>query len=344
MRLNSFLYIYVVVLSFLITNSAWCESDYLTDVKKQRVLHIQENIYLDDFQSAFVDADSLILLYPDDPIGYLFKASVMLGEMVDSEEELTPAFFKHLIDTTIILSEQKIQSLDSNRQAWMYLWIGHARAYRSLYESRFGSFTQALKNGFKAKSAYENGLKSDSSLFDLYGGLGMYHYWKSAKAGFLRWIHVFKNDKQKGIDELYLTIDSSLISADAAKCALVWIYIDKNEYKTAIDLSDELLEKYKNGRTFLWAQGKVYYKDESYHKSIKIYQRIKNQLMQNGNNYYNIIETDFRMYESYKKLGLEQEASESAKQIYEYLNKIPESTKKRQKGKINSLVKAANKQ
>ena len=90
------------------------------------------------------------------------------------------------------------------------LYLGHQAAYRSLYEARFGSRFSALTYGLKAKGFYRDGLAADSALYDLYLGLGSYHYWKSAKAGILRTAGIFNDDKEKGISEIRKAIDSSL--------------------------------------------------------------------------------------------------------------------------------------
>lgn len=325
-----------------INTQANTTDSYLNEKKRQSILTIQQEIYLDHFILAARDADSLITQYPEDPLGYLFKAGAYLSEMTDAEEDLYPDRFQQLIDTTITLANLGITSPDDRTAAWMYLWLGHARAYRSLYESRFGSFTTALRNGFKAKSAYEDGLTKDSTLYDLYGGLGMYHYWKSAKAGFLRWIRIFSNDKKKGIDELYLTIDSSSISRDAARAALIWIYIDKGEYDSSLAISKEMFQKYPEGKTFLWSQGEAYFKAESYQEAIGIYGQLRDRLVESPGNYYNLVEADYRIVKSYQEMKQDKEAKMYAKKIMDYVNDIPEETRAKQKGKINKMIKLAN--
>ncbi len=330
----------IFLLIFLFSQAVISSELYLTETKKEIIKKIQANIYLDNFKTAHTYSDSLILFYNDDPIGYLFKAAVYLGEMTDAENNLYPIQFKQMIDTSIILGEKNILSADSNRTAWNYLCIGHARAYRSLYESRFGSMGSALKNGFKAKSAYQHGLQYDSSLYDLYGGLGMYHYWKSAKAGFLRWIGVFKDDKQKGIDELYLTIDSSEISADAANSSLIYIYIDTKQYDSATVIAEKMQNKYPSGKIFLWALAKIYFEIKQYDKAIKNYQQILDRVYLEKN-FYNTIECEYQIYKAYKNSKNETMAKTIAQRFMLYVNKIPMEIRKRQRDKIKILLKVA---
>lgn len=311
---------------------------YLTDTKKEIINQIQTNIYQDNFQTAYEYSDSLISMYGTEPIGYLFKAAVYLSEMTDTEEKLYPKLFKELIEKTISLGETNIDETDSNSAAWNYLCIGHARAYRSLYESRFGSMTQALKNGFKAKSAYHNGLSYDSTIYDLYGGLGMYHYWKSAKAGVLRSVRIFNDDRQKGIDELYLTIDSSEISADAAWSSLIWIHIDREQFDSAAVIAQNMYQKYPDGKIFLWALAQTYFQSEQYINAVETYQLLLDKLMSTHKNYYNIVECEYQIYDAYKKANEDTKAKEIAQRFKNYLDKIPPEIRERQKNKIKTLV------
>ncbi len=331
----------LLIAIFLLPSVAHSSNDYLSEEKKEIIQQIQANIYLDEYQLAHTYADSLITFNTNDPLGYLFKAAIYLGDMTDSEQELYPDQFKEMIDTTIYLSDRIIASADSTKIAWSYLCVGHAAAYKSLYESRFGSMGQALKYGFKAKSAYHDGLRFDSTVYDLYGGLGMYHYWKSAKAGFLRWIGVFNDDKQKGIDELYLTIDSSEVSADAAWSSLVWIYLDAKQYDTAIVIAQKMYEKYPEGKTFLWAMAKIYFQSEQYEKSIEVFQLLYDKLMLTHKNYFNIIESEHYIFSAYKNLGDKEKAKEIAKRCLHYVNKIPMKIRNDQRDKIKELVKVA---
>lgn len=346
MRVNRFCYIsiYLTIFLCILLGFQIASADEYMDEEKQFLIQaIQSQIYNDNFASAQSIAESLQVRNPADPLGDLFLAGAYLSEMTDSEDELYTEIFKFLIDTAIVKAEAQLTDEDFSKTAWMYLIIGHAHAYRSLFESKFGSFTQTLKQGLAAKNAYHDGLEYDETLYDLYGGLGMYHYWKSAKAGILRWIRVFNNDMDKGIDELYLTIDSSLISADVARAALVWIYIDKKEYLKAIAIAEYLYEKYPEGKTFLWAIGEAHYKDENYIEAIKVYNLLREKVSMNPGNYFNLVELDYLLYKSYKSAGIKAKAESSAIKIMEYVNNIPENIRKKQKDKINELVKKGSK-
>ncbi|HKK21037.1 MAG TPA: hypothetical protein VJ983_06150 [candidate division Zixibacteria bacterium] len=315
------------------------------DTITQRFLKdIQADLFNDEYSRAYSSLDSFIQVRPDDPIGYLFKAGAYMAEMTDAEENLYPHKFRQMADTAISLAKSRIDTTQPELSAWMYLVIGHARAYESLWESRFGSFSSALSLGLKAKSAYEDGLSMDSSVYDLYGGLGMYHYWKSAKAGLLRVLRIFSNDKQKGIDELHLTIDSSLISSATARNALIYIWLDCDRYDSAIATSKAMSAEYPGGKQFLWPLAEAYVAEKQYAEAVDVYLQLQKRLCEDPGNYYNLIECDYDLYQCYDKLDEDALAGNVALGMAEYYNRIPDETLKRQRSKIGYLNRRAKSQ
>lgn len=310
--------------------------------EKQRVLLRAQEFSLNDrFDSAHYQLDSLMQSLPDDPAGYLYKAAVYLAQMTDAEQDLYSNEFKALIDTVIVLTGSPGLNAGPRETAWMRLWEGHARAYRSLRESRFGSFTSALKQAFEARSCYEDGLEADSTLYDLYGGLGMFHYWKSAKAGFLRWIGLFKNEKDRGIAELRLAVDSSIISSQMARNALIWIWLDRGEYDSVVAACSEAVERFPHGKLFLWPLAEAYFKCERYDLAAQTYLALRDKLMLSPGNYYNVIECDYNLNRCYDKMELDTMAIEAARRVNAYYDSLGDKIKRRQRSKLDYLRRVA---
>ena len=328
-------YLFPIILIFCLQIS---KADYLTDEKREFFL-LTEN-YL--FNDKFSQADSLVTLFtdnsPDDPGGYMMKASMMLSNSSDKEENIYGESFLKILDSIYIFTEQKLKNCDDTTAAWMYLFRGHARIYHSLYEARFGSGFSALKLAYKAKGNYENGLKR-YKLYDLYMGLGGFHYWKSVKAGLLRTIGLFSNDKKKGIEELYLARDSSVISCYSSLNALIWIWMNEKKYDSSITACEELLGYFPDGKLFRWALAKSYLDIGNYPKAIEQYKYLREKLSQEPGNYYNLIECDYNLYLLYKKSKNELEIDKIVELFFKYDDKIPESIRDRQKDKIKKFEK-----
>ncbi len=272
-----------------------------------------------------------------DPTGYLFRAAARQAEMIDREENLHGREMKNLLDSVKIYSKRQLVSCSRSDSAMYYLCLGHAYAYRSLWEARFGSNLSALSDGFKARGKYMDGLKADSTLYDLYLGLGSYHYWKTVKAGILRTVGIFKNDRRKGIDEIQLAVDSSLFSRDAALSAMIWIMINEKQYDSAIVLSRTMIKKYPEANSFYWPLAQSYFKSGRYEKSSDIYRMILDRQKVSPGNYYNVIEAVHGLYHSLNRLGENPSAGKILKYLDSIYDKIPKKIRRQQRGKLWSL-------
>lgn len=316
--------------------------DYFDSLQVATLVKAQEFLFDDQFSKA----DSALLDYgrqhPDEPAGLLFRASSLLAQMVDREESNFQYPFDSLLDRAQNSARTQLSQGSARHRAWMHLFCGHVAAYRSIYSSHFGSFASAMKNGFEAKSEYQQALRDDSSLLDIYAGLGSFHYWKSAKAGFLRWIGIFRNDRERGIAELGRAAESSLISREAARNSLIWVYFDCGKVDSAEALVRQAMTRYPNGKSFLWPLAQSYFDRELYQKGIDIYTEIRDRIIPRPGNYYNFVECDYFIAVGHDKLDQAQKAIESARNLEQYYDAIPRQTRKRQQGKLGYLKRLAS--
>jgi hypothetical protein len=219
----------------------------------------------------------------------------------------------------------------------MYLWRGHARSYRALWESKFGSSLRALKLGLSTINEYEAGLKRDSTVIDLYAGIGSYHYWKSAKAGMLSWFGIFRSEKDKGIAELRRAADESLLHRDLARSALIWVWLDRKEYDSAITLASDFLDRYPEGKTFLWPIAQAQFRQASYAQAAETFLELRSRLESSPGNYHNLIECDYYLAQCYSWLSDDHSRNLVAARFQKYRAAIPPVTLKRQSAKISYL-------
>ena len=261
--------------------------------------------------------------------------------MSDAEDNGRREEFNALLDSVEVLVSRYRDSCRGRSLAWLHLFRGHVRAYRSLYEAKFGSFLKALSSGLKSRGAYHDALKADSTLYDAYFGLGSYHYWKSAKAGVLKLFGIFKNEKERGIAELHLAIDSSVLSREAARSGLLWIYLDAEQYDSVIVLARSLAAEYPGGKSFLWPLAQAYMKSGRYDSAVTVYRRLRAQLERNPGNYYNLIEVDYALARAWEKLGNREETDAAAARLQEYERYIPPATRRRQERKLAVLKRLA---
>jgi tetratricopeptide (TPR) repeat protein len=324
----------------LINPSAIIAETYLDSATAECLVRVQQLIYNDRFVAAESLATVLIETSPDEPAGYLCKAIVLVSRMFAWEENSDAELFHALLDSV----ESKVNrgdTLSSATCAWRHLFKGHAKAYRSVWESHFGSFLKAIKLGRQAKAEYEKGLACDSTLYDLYFGLGLYHYWKSAKAGLFRSLGLFVDERELGIRELQLAADSSLFSREAARSAFAWIQLDRKEYDAVISISRQMAEMYPEGTSFLWPMAKAYWQKKDYQNAAKVFTRLRERFAEKPGNYFNLIECDYYLYFCYEKLSRKDDAKCIARAVVKYYRQIPAETRKRQRTKLSFLKRAA---
>ena len=314
---------------------------YLEREKATTLVEIQELLFNERFGQADSACADLVARQPDDPAGYLFRAATLFSEMARHEENLYPVRFHRLLDTVDSLASAVLDTASTNTAAWMYLFSGHARVYRSLWEARFGAFTSSLRQGMAARSEYEKGLKRDSTLYDLYFGLGSYHYWKSAKAGILRWLGFFKNEKAKGLAELYRAADSSIVSREAARNSLIWIWLDLKQYDSAVAISREMFTRYPGGTVLLWTMAEAYFGNHDYRDALRTFLLLRKRLESQPGNYFNLIDCDYRLYRCYEKLDRKDLARQVAKEVAAYYGEVPSKTRQKQRTKLAYLRRVA---
>jgi tetratricopeptide (TPR) repeat protein len=322
-------------------SSLAAQSSYPPAETEQFLLEAQRLLFNDRFKTARSLCRSFITKNPDDPVGYLFEAAAYLGEMTDREEDLYGAKVSALLDTALMKCDTADREAAGAPVAWNRLWRGLAYSYRSIWKSKFGSLASAIKLGFKARNEYRAGLAADSGIYELYFGLGNYHYWKSVKAGILRTIGVFRNDIDKGIAELYLAADSSRLFAEAARNSLVWVWLDRKEYDSAIAIATEMTSIHPDGKTLLWPLARAYYRKGDYDNALATYGELRRRIAVDPGNYYNLIECDYQIYRCQESLRRQSEATQTAVGFSNYSGKVPSRIRRIQRVKVGCLLRAA---
>ena len=328
---------YLLIIIFVLS-PALMSAQTLIDENIIAQIEVGETALLDArWEQANRIYDSLRQDNKTSPVGYFYLAGVLQSKMIAFEENIESERFFALLDSTIIISEKILTHCSKRDSALCYLFLGHQNAYRAVWESRFGSNLSAISYGFKARNRYNKGVEVDSTLIDLYFGLGSYHYWKTVKAGILTYIGLFKNDRRKGIYEISCAIDSSLFSKNAARSAMIWVYINEKEYDRAIELAGEMHNKYSNGNFFLWPQAESYFKLKKYPEAIEIYGTILDRLKAEPGNYFNIIEAVYYLYQSYIKSNKKEKAGKMLLYFNSIKDNFPKQTRRKQRRKISFL-------
>lgn len=291
--------------------------------------------FIDHYGEARALFRQMIQRDPSDHAAFLLLAGVHHAEMIDAEDYSQKREFAELIDTAMVLAEQALeQGRDS---AWAELTIGNAHGYFAAFEGKAGSWWQAIKRGMKAKNHWLKALELDPTLYDAYLGLGNYHYYKSAKTEFINWLPFVKDRKNEGVNELQLAVDSSFFSGTMAQNSLVWIHYDRGEPTKALELAQDLHDRYPASRMALWGLAFAAYSSRQYRLAISCFGEITGQLESMNTNYFNLIECRYHRAQLFKRLHLFDEAEKECRLILAL--DLPEETRERQKDKLKESEK-----
>lgn len=326
------------VLALLLLAPAVTQSEpYIDSVRADVYRHIQDLIHDEKYDSADVIIDSIIAADPTNPGCRLFRATNMVTRMIEREQNLYGDRFTALLDSIVELSESQMDSASPNKKSWLHFFIGHTYAYRSIYEARFGSFIGAVKTGMKADQYYEDGLEFDSTNYDLYLGIGLYHYWKSVKAGILKFFRIIKDEKDKGIEELYLCQRRGRLFSEAARSSLIWVWQNEGDYDSTLSISRQFLDRFPDGKTYMWPIAQAYYRQKKFYQSQEMYEKIRERLEPDPGNYFNIIQCDYMIVQCYLRMHDQGKAAEVARRLDKYESYIPKSVEKRQRNALKLL-------
>jgi tetratricopeptide (TPR) repeat protein len=236
------------------------------------ILRGLELVYVDSTFEALDEFKKLIGNFPDDPIGY-FYVSASLQTMMDDFRNYTYAEeFDRYMDMAIKKAEKKKEQ--GSLTAQDYLYFGGAVGFRGINKALTGNWMGAFIDGLKGKGYLEKALKLDPELYDVYYGLGSYHFWKSLKSRVFWWLPFVADNRQRGIGMIKLSIEKGKFSAEDARLALVRIWVENKEYDKAFAMIDELKKKYPNKPFILWLLAQAQKENQMYDPAISTYERL----------------------------------------------------------------------
>ncbi len=321
----------------LTASTSWAIPEYYDRTVTDEIAQIERQVMLDSFAVADSICLELISSHPDDPAGYFFRAVGLLAEMVDGHEDLYPELYLATLDSVDATVNRLIDTCGPDILPWCHLFRGFAKSYRALYYGQFGFSSEAYKFGKAAVEDYEACLALEGAPYDAYLGLGSFHYWKSARAGFWRVFGIISDEREKGIREMELAIDSSTISRNAARKSFIAILTDHKEYDRAIALASHMLAEFPGGRSFLWGLARANYAKKDYSASLKYYEKLRLQLAERPGNYYKLVECDAFIARCLSEMGRRRDARLEAVHFLAYQDQIPETTLELQKDHIEYL-------
>ena len=251
-------------------------------------LRVISLITAERYEEALSISDSLIDTHPQAPGGWFLRASVLSSRSIDFEDELDDPAFHLACDSVRSICSRLIENGEDS--AWVRFYLGSTLGYLSFKAMKNGRTFDAVSKAVKMAANYEETIKIDSSFWDAYLGLGVYYYQRSQRAGILRVIRLISDRREEGLRLLQICAEKGRFSSIAASSNIAWLAIYREDYETALSVSEELLEQYPYSRAFLWCLGRAQIGLKRWDEAIETYRRILTSVRQESrNNRYNEI-------------------------------------------------------
>jgi tetratricopeptide (TPR) repeat protein len=236
------------------------------------IMRAMDLVYADRNSEGVEEFKKLIDLFPDNPIGYFYVSASLQTVMDDYRNYSNSDELYRYMDLAIEKGEKIKESGTLTAYDWFY--YGGAVGFRGIHKALTGNWMGAFVDGLKGKGYLENALKLDPEMYDVYYGLGSYHFWKSLKSRVFWWLPFVSDNRQMGIDMIMVAIEKGKYSKKDAKLALVRIWVENKEYDKAFAMIDELEKIYPNKPFLLWLKAQAQSENNMYDEAIGTYQKL----------------------------------------------------------------------
>ena len=272
--------------------------------------------YVDEFDSARVYFDEIIVRYPENPAGYFFKAALLQLIMMDM------CHFKHDKEYLLLMKQTRNKAdaiLSQDDNLWASFYLGSSYTYQAVYEGLQGNYFETFQLGVKGGKMLQDIIQRDSTFYDAYLGAGSYEYFWARAARYLPVLKLAGGNVEEAIRKLHVAAQKSLYSGPTANNSLTYIYGEEGMFEEADRHIATLLQHYPEGRTFIWNKAELEYKKENFHEAKSLYEELFDAYDRIATkNYANLAQCKLLIGKCHYELGDKQEAKQALKDVIGY--------------------------
>lgn len=191
----------------------------------------------DRFQESIDLFDSLQMAFPDHPAPYFYKAATYQTWM----SSYRFSKYQKELEKNVQLAIDKGNEMLKVRKddPWLNFYIGAAYGYRAFFRIRSFNWIGAYMDGKKGIGNFKKALKKEPALYDVYLGLGSYHYWRTARSKFIRIVAFWMSDKRDfGLQQIDFSIRHGQYCPPEASLVHVTALYDYEKYDKALAVLD----------------------------------------------------------------------------------------------------------
>lgn len=287
MRGTEFLGLFKYLILFLSASILFAQE--FPDEKIDRILKNGiSDILNQKYDEAELSFKHLAKEYPANPLGLVYQAAVEIAKSVDYGEK----FNSSKITGLLIAAEKLSDSLNSNNpdDKWNMYYAALISGYNAYYYALSENYLVAFSEGFSSINKFQDLLENDKKFYEAYTAIGTYRYWKSRKTDILNVLPFFEDDTGEAIKLIKAAAENQNYSRHLALNSLIWIYIDKKQFKDAVKIARDELKSFPESRFFKWGLARAL-EDINKDEAVLVYQEILNSHLgrKNSNSYNEIV-------------------------------------------------------
>jgi tetratricopeptide (TPR) repeat protein len=232
------------------------------------------------YEKAITVFDQLIREDPENPRGYFLKSAAYFWMFsADMQNQKIGDIFKQISYQSVEVAEKRLEENEQDIDALFYL----GGAYGSLgrYYGMTYSYLKSYWYGKKGVKYLQRVVELDSTYYDAYLGLGIYHYLAAVLPKFVKvlsFILGLEGNRDQGIAELQLVAERGVYARIEALFFLGAIYTYRErDYQQAINIWNQLLQRYPDNPGVLIHQGRCYANMGHCQLALDTYQKILDQ-------------------------------------------------------------------
>ncbi len=201
-------------------------------------------LYEDHFEQALAIFDSLQRAQPDHPAPYFYKAAVYQTWMIAYRFNAYQKELESEVQKAIANGEALLTTKAQN--PWLHFYMGAAYGYRAFYKMRKFRWIGAYRDGMKSIGGLRMALTLEPKLYDVYLGLGSYHYWRTARSKFIRSVAFWMKDlRDLGLKQIAFAAQHARYVRDESLYVLASAYFDNNQPEQALIALDTIIVRNK---------------------------------------------------------------------------------------------------
>ena len=248
---------FFIILIVIISSACYAKAD--RDSLLFNAIHEMLN---ENFDQSEILLDSLAKKYPGDPVPAFFKGVLTFGKSsyVTNYKRFDKLSLNHWENCVKRCDE--LLKININ-DAYALFFKGGSQGYIATLQTRKKSYLKAGFNVYKSMKSLYKALELDSTYYDIYYGMGLYHVVAANSPGILKFLQkilpIPNGDEDFGFSCLEKSYRKGRFSPLIVQSMLSFFHIYyRTDYEKGLDYILPLLDKYPQSSDFMMIVSSLY--------------------------------------------------------------------------------------